>query len=180
MDKANRDTLETQVLRLYELMQKMRADLAVLTDSDADKPVLDTAADQLMTIASDSERASENILDANDKIVAVAEGMMREIKYSGAQLKFQEVLGACVKIKIASNVQEAASMRISNVIQTINLVEGTLNSLVVKVGNGSVTGVETALSGIHMMEEADSAETITMRSHKRPKKNALEKQVEDQ
>lgn len=179
MDKSNRDTLETQVLRLYELMQKMREDLSVLTDSTDDKPALDTAADQLISVAAESEKASNAVLNANEKISGIAENLIQEIKYTGARHMFQEIVDACARIDLACEVQDAARARISNVVQTINLVEGTLNSLVVKVGNGSIAGVETALSGINMMED-DGCETIQMRTHKEPAENAFEKLLEDQ
>lgn len=168
MDKANRDTLETQVLRLYELMQKMRGDLAVLTDSKGDKPVLDTVADQLVSVANDSDKATVAVSDASEKITEIAEGMIREIKYTGARHMFQDIVNATGRIDLACEVHDAARMRIMNVIETINQVEGTLNSLVVKLGNGNVAGVETALSGINMMKEDDNFETIKMRSHKDP------------
>ena len=170
MDQANKNSLETHVLRLYELMQKMRADLAVLTDSDGEKPVLDSVADQLVSVAHDSEQANSAVVHANEKITDIAEQMIREIKYTGARHKFQDIADASSRIDLACEVQEAARARIMKVVDTINQVEGTLNSLVVKVGNGGVAGVETALSGIHMMDEDDSdrAKTIKMRSHKEP------------
>lgn len=168
MDKANRDTLETQVLRLYELMQKMRGDLAVLTDSKGDKPVLDTVADQLVSVANDSDKATVAVSDASEKITEIAEGMIREIKYTGARHMFQDIVNATGRIDLACEVHDAARMRIMSVIETINQVEGTLNSLVVKLGNGNVAGVETALSGINMMKKDDNFETIKMRSHKDP------------
>jgi hypothetical protein len=169
MDQANKNSLETHVLRLYELMQKMRADLAVLTDSDGE-PVLDSVADQLVSVADDSEQANSAVINANEKITDIAEEMIREIKYTGARHKFQDIVDASSRIDLACEVQEAARARIMKVVDTINQVEGTLNSLVVKVGNGGVAGVETALSGIHMMDEDDGnrAETIKMRSHKEP------------
>ncbi len=180
MDKSNRDTLETQVLRLYELMQKMRGDLAVLTDSTGDKPVLDTVADQLTSVADDSEQATVAVSNASDKISDIAEGMIREIKYTGARHMFQDIVDASARIDLACEVHDAVRARIMNIIQTINQVEGTLNSLVVKLGNGHVAGVETALSGINMMEEDDGVETIKMRTHREPESNAFEKLLEDQ
>lgn len=179
MDKSNRDTLETHVLRLYDLMQKMRADLSVLTDAADDKPVLDSAADQLVAISEDSEKASEAVLNANDTISGIAENMIREIKYTGARHQFQEIVDASQRIESACEIQTEARARISNVIETINLVEGTLNSLVVRVGDGSVTGVGTALSGISMMDDDEAAreassQTIKMETHKKPAVGAVD------
>lgn len=174
MDQADKDSLETHVVRLYDLMQKMRADLAVLTDSDGEKPVLDSVADQLVSVANDSEQANTAVVNANEKINDIAEQMIREIKYTGARHKFQDIVDASSRIDLACEVQDAARARIMKVVDTINQVEGTLNSLVVKVGNGGVAGVETALSGIHMMDEDDdtNVETIKMRSHKEPEQTA--------
>ena len=170
MDQANKNSLETHVLRLFELMQQMRTDLAVLTDSDGDKPGLDSVADQLVSVADDSEQANNAIINANEKITDIAEQMIREIKYTGARHKFQDIADTSSRIDLACEVQDAARARIMKVVDTINQVEGTLNSLVVKVGNGGVAGVETALSGIHLMDEdeGNKVETIKMRSHKEP------------
>lgn len=167
MDKSNRDSLETHVVRLYDLMQKMREDLAVLTDASANQPTLDSAADQLMTIAEDSEKASADVRNANSTISEIATNMIQEIKYTGARHKFQEIVDASDRIADACDVQNDACGRIANVIETINLVEGTLNSLVVRVGDGSVTGVGTAISGINMMDE-DICETIEITAEGKP------------
>lgn len=170
MDKSNKETLETHVVLLYDLMQKMRADLSVLTQADGDKPMLDSVADQLIEIAEDSESASTTVLNANDTISGIAENMIREIKYTGARHQFQQIVDASDRIVDACEVQSEANARIASVINTINLVEGTLNSLVVKVGDGTVTGVDTALSGINLEkdEPTSTTETIEMETHRKP------------
>jgi len=174
MDKSNMDNLETHVLRLYELMQRMRADLALLTDPMDDRPVLDSVADQLLTVAEESERSTTAIAHSNEKISDIAQKFAAEIKYAGARDKFREIIKASNCIGLACEVQDAGQGRIQKVIETINQVEGTLNSLVVKVGNGRVTGVETALSGINLAKD-DGHETIPMQTHKMPEESAFEK-----
>lgn len=179
MDKSNMDNLETHVLRLYELMQRMRADLALLTDPMDDRPIMDSIADQLLTVSEESERSTAAIAHSNDKISDIAQSFASEIKYAGARDKFRELINASTCIGLACEVQDAGRGRIKKVIETINQVEGTLNSLVVKVGNGRVTSVETALSGINLDDDSGH-ETIPMQTHKKPEESAFEKMMKNQ
>lgn len=145
--------LESEILRLFQLIQKMRRDLSTVCHPAGGGQVLDSAADQLSAIATESENATHNILDASEKITEIARLMGKEIKYSGAQHYFKSMEAESRRIMEACQLHDIIGSRISKIVRTINAVEGTLNSLVVTLGDGGdVTGVTSALAQINKLD----------------------------
>lgn len=137
--------LEGEVLQLYQLVQKMRRELAGVTASDEDGTVLDRAADQLHSIATESEGAKDTILAASEKITEVAEELKSQIKFAGARPYFDTLLESSQTIAESCGVHDVIGQRISSIVRTINAVEGTISALVVTIGDGGVQGVTTTL-----------------------------------
>lgn len=140
--------LEKEVLQLFKLVQKMRAELASVRQPNSDGGFLDTAADQLNAIADDSENATKRILDGIETISAITEKLGSEIKYSGARPHFVALEDASQSISEACQAHDIIGQRIANIVQTINAVEGSLNSLVVTMGDDTVVGVSSTLDHI--------------------------------
>ncbi len=140
--------LEREVLQLFKLVQKMRAELASVRQSDSDGGFLDTAADQLNAIATDSENATQSILEAVETVVEITDKLGSEIKYSGARPHFVALEDASKSIFEACQAHDISGQRIASIVQTINAVEGSLNSLVVILGDDTVAGVSSALDQI--------------------------------
>lgn len=141
-------SLEKEVLQLFKLVQKMRTELANIRQPDSDGGFLDTAADQLNAIAEDSEKATRKILDAAEIVSAITEKLGAEIKYSGARQHFVALEDASTTISNACHAHQVTGQRIANIVQTINAVEGSLNSLVVTLGDDTVVGVSSTLDHI--------------------------------
>ncbi len=152
MSKQRAVSLETEVVKLFGLVQKLRTDLASVQVPSGETPILETAADQIQAITEESEAATNTVMDATEEISEIAAQLQREIKYTGASHIFQDILDRSQSILEACQTHDIIEQRLSRVIRTINLVEGTLNSLVVTVGKNSVTDVETAISGINMQD----------------------------
>lgn len=145
--------LESEILRLFQLIQKMRRDLSTVCHPVGGGLVLDSAADQLNAIATESENATNSILDASEKITKIAQQMANEIKYAGAQHYFLNMQAESQRIMEACQLHDIIGARISKIVRTINAVEGTLNSLVVTLGDGNdVTGVSSALAQINRLD----------------------------
>lgn len=140
--------LEKEVLQLFKLVQKMRTELASARQPDSDGGFLDTAADQLNAIADDSENATKKILDGIETVSAITEKLGSEIKYSGARSHFVALEDASRSILEACQAHDIIGQRIANIVQTINAVEGSLNSLVVTLGDDTVVGVSSTLDNI--------------------------------
>ena len=138
-------SLEKEVLQLFTLVQKMREELAAVRGDDADGKFLDTAADQLNAIAHETEAATQSILSAAEKITETNSTLGSEIKYSGARPHFETIETATQAITEACKIQDVIGQRIANIVRTINTLEGTLNSLVVTLGDNSVAGVSSTL-----------------------------------
>lgn len=140
--------LEREILQLFKLVQKMRTELASVRQSDTDGGFLDTAADQLNAIASDSENATHSILKSVEMITAISDKLGTEIKYSGARPHFAALEDASKSISKACQAHDIIGQRIASIVQTINAVEGSLNSLVVILGDDTVAGVSSTLDQI--------------------------------
>ncbi len=145
-------SLETEVVKLFQLVEKLKGDLATVHDNDRDGLVLESAADQVAAITQESEAATNTVMDATEEIAAIAAKLKSEIKYAGAQPIFQDILDNSQSIIEACQSHDIIQQRLSRIVRTINLVEGTLNSMVVTVGKDGIADVQTAISGIHLMD----------------------------
>jgi len=140
--------LEGEVLLLFQLVQKMRQDLASVYQHEGEGLILDSAADQINAINAEAEEATEEILSASERIAAVSAKMGSEIKYGGARPYFDTLDKESRRIMEACQVHDIIGQRLSRVVRTINAVEGTINALVVTMGDGGVTGVSSVLNQI--------------------------------
>lgn len=154
MTKTPSQALESEVLKLFDLVRKMRGELAQVSHPFSETHILDTAADQLQTISIESTQASEIILKASATISETIERLMSEIKYGGARPVFQTVVEENEKIADACRFHDILATRIARIVHTINMVEGTLNSLVVTLGESGFQGVPTALAQIRHDDDA--------------------------
>ena len=141
--------LEEEVLLLFQLVQKMRQDLVSVHRPAGEGLILDSAADQIHAINAEAEAATETILGASERIAAVSAKMGSEIKYGGARPYFETLDAESRRIMEACQVHDIINQRLSRVVRTINAVEGTINTLVVTLGDGGVTGVSSALDHIN-------------------------------
>ena len=149
--------LEDEVVKLFALVQKMREDLAVVHAASG-APTLETAADQINAITQESGEATDTILGAAEKITQVAETLASQIKYQGARPYFETLNNENRRINEACQAHDIISQRLNRVVKTINLFEGTLNSLVLTLGDHSVAGLASALKDIN---EDDGEPKIT-------------------
>lgn len=140
--------LEKEVLQLFKLVQNMRTELASVRQSSSDGGFLDTAADQLNAIADESETATKIILDGVESVSSITEKLGSEIKYAGARPHFEALEEASRSIFEACQAHDIIGQRIANIVKTINTVEGTLNSLVLTLGDDKVVGVSSTLDQI--------------------------------
>ena len=137
--------LEGEILRLFHLVRKMRKELASVYESAGEGRGLDSLADQLDTIVQESGAAAETMRDASDKIKTITDQLSKQIKYAGARDIFALLDDERARIDEAVSVHDQIGARIANVVTTINTVEGTINSLVVILGDGNVKPLSSAL-----------------------------------
>ncbi len=147
--------LEAEVLKLFELVRKMRAELAQVSHPHSDTHLLDTAADQLQTISLESADARQVILEASTKIKEATDKLTSEIKYGGARPIFEGIAEQNERIADACRFHDILSTRLARIVHTINAVEGTLNSLVVTLGESGFETIPTTISHIHRDEDAE-------------------------
>ena len=147
--------LEGEVLQLYQLVQKMRRELAGVTASGEDGIALDRAADQLHAIATDSANAKDTILAESERITQVAEDLMSQIKFGGARHYFETLLDSSKAISDSCAVHDHIGQRISSIVRTINAVEGTISALVVTIGDGGVKGLTAAIDDVTATSASD-------------------------
>lgn len=139
--------LESAVLQLFKLVQRMREELSGVTGT-TDVGGLDRAADQLSSIAEEQQKAAAEIVEATQKIADVTALLSKEIKYAGARQFFDTLKSQSDVITEATKRHEAMAEKIASIVQTINTVEGTINSLVVTLGDGNAQGLPSAIGTI--------------------------------
>ncbi len=126
-----------------------------MTTANEDGTALDRAADQLHSIATESESAKDTIRDASKKIDAVTDDLASQIRYAGARHYFDTLREQSQVIADSCAVHDVIGQRISSIVRTINAVEGTISALVVTIGDGGVRGLTSAIDDVTTPSSSD-------------------------
>lgn len=133
--------LQNQILNLFDNIQQFKMELASIKNPKADHNLIGSAADQLSAISEETRDATGEIMDATEAIGAVNDRLKSEIKFGGARPHFDEITKNLNRILEACAFHDVTGQRLSKVVQTINAIEGALNSLVVIVGEDAIAAL---------------------------------------
>lgn len=139
--QAQSEALNKEIVKLFRFVQAMRKEISSLKGDDEENDQFRSVADQLNEMMETVRKATEEIRDSADEIAKTSEFLSGLMKYQGAQDHLKQILSNADTILEASLFQKEMEQRISNVVQTMNQIEGTLNSLVVIVGDDEVAAV---------------------------------------
>ena len=140
------EAIQKQILELFQNIQRFKMELASIKNPNADQDLIGTAADQLNAIASETTEAADEIMAATEAIDKVNTQLMSEIKFGGARPHFQEIANNVSRIFEACAFHDITGQRLSKVVKTINAIEGSLNSLVVIVGEDAIAALPAPAS----------------------------------
>jgi len=151
-DHTNLSTLQHEIVGLFKNIQKIKSELASIHHPESESNLLVSAADQLNAIAEETTTATEDIISAAESIQNINTGLLSEIKFGGAKPKFKEIEQHVNRIIKACAFHDITGQRISKIVNTINLVEGTLNSLVVILGKDGLAALPVETKSIYHLD----------------------------
>ena len=144
MDKDQQyDALKNEVIRLFEAVQKIKSEIASIKHPKSEMDHFDTVADQLQAIVDNTESATNEIMESTEGILAGVRSAETASDNDTLQTALGEVVMSTNRIFEACSFQDITGQRISKIIKTMNLIEGTLNSLVVIVGEQALAALPT-------------------------------------
>ncbi|OHC75707.1 MAG: hypothetical protein A3G18_03350 [Rhodospirillales bacterium RIFCSPLOWO2_12_FULL_58_28] len=135
------DILKKEVVHLFEHLQKIKKEVASIKHPNLNIDHFGTVADQLTAIAKATEDATETIMESTEGINDVILELREQIKYAGAAYYFDKMAGKISLIFEACSFQDITGQRIAKIVKEMNLIEGTLNSLVVILGEGGLAAL---------------------------------------
>jgi hypothetical protein len=140
-DDSTLGAIQHEIIGLFENIQKIKSELASIHHPEREPNLLDTVADQLNAIAEETTTATDEIMSATEEIQVINGKLLAEIKFGGAQPMFLEIEGNLNRVMNACSFHDITGQRISKIVNTINIVEGTLNSLVVILGKDGLSAL---------------------------------------
>jgi len=152
--------LEREIVGLYDNIQRIKRELAVVQHREAGETMLDSVADQLKAISDETSGAAQAIMAATEAIEEVNQDLMRQVKFIGARQYFESISKNVGKIFEACSFHDITGQRLSRIVTTINAVEGALNSLVVIVGKDSIAALPYEPVAISKMDGDDCSVTF--------------------
>jgi len=140
-DKSNLGAIQQEIVGLFNNIQKIKAELASIHHPGQETNLLGSAADQLNAIVEETTEATEEIMAATETIQEVNDQLITEIKFGGARPLFEKIGANVDRIFQACVFHDITGQRISKIVTTINILEGTLNSLVVTLGKDGIAAL---------------------------------------
>ena len=129
------DALKAEVVRLFDAIQKIKSEIAAIKHPKSDFDHFNTVADQLQAIVGSTEMATNDIMEATEVILsATAEAEADGTSEDARKAALQRITDSTNHIFESCSFHDITGQRISKIVKTMNLIEGTLNSLVVLVG----------------------------------------------
>lgn len=132
--------LSRQVVQLYDYMSRIKEQLAAVKHPGAPVDQFNKVADQLDAIVGATEDATNLIMEATEDTMTQASDVKAQVPEE-LQPKLDKIVENSSHVFEACTFQDITGQRISKIVETMNLLEGTLNSLVVIIGKDSIAAL---------------------------------------
>ena len=132
--------LSRQVVQLYDYMERIKEQLAAVKHPGAPVDHFNKVADQLAAIVGATEEATNAIMEATEANMGLADEI-RTAQPDEIGAKIDKIVENSSHVFEACTFQDITGQRISKIVETMNLLEGTLNSLIVIIGKDSIAAL---------------------------------------
>lgn len=139
--KAQYEELSRQIVQLYEYMERIKSEIAAVKHPNAPVDHFNKAADQLDAIVQATEDATNTIMEATEATSEMAQSLKDRIRVAEVDDDLDKIIENSNKVFEACTFQDITGQRIGKIVKTMNLLEGTLSSLVVIVGKDSIAAL---------------------------------------
>lgn len=151
------EALKKEVVRLFESIQKIKAELASIKHPRAQVDHFNTVADQLTAIVGTTEMATQTIMEATEGILEAARHAEGHPEAQALKPELFRITDAANRIFESCAFHDITGQRISKIIRTMHLIEGTLNSLVVIMGEDALAALPTDVVKSAEREDVDGS-----------------------
>ena len=151
------DALKVEVVRLFACIQKIKAELASIKHPLAQVDHFDTVADQLNAIVASTEGATHSIMEATEAILAGVAQAQEHPEAMALKPELFAIGNAANRIFESCAFHDITGQRISKIVRTMHLIEGTLNSLVVIMGEDALAALPTDVVKSVEKEDVDGS-----------------------
>lgn len=126
--------LRGEVVKLFEYIQRIRTELASIQPPGTEGSPFARISDQLAGIVETTEQATQNIMAAVEDAYNGVKVLAEDNANPGAKF-YYDLIDKDLNVIIENCAfQDITGQRIGKVVKTMNLLEGTINSLIVLVG----------------------------------------------
>ncbi len=129
-EKAEVNLLKTELRALANSIQQTKSEIAALRPHEADEDRLMAVTYELDAIVTATERATQNILDAAERVDHLAANLRSHEKDAFAQQLIDEMREQIITIFEACNFQDITGQRITKVVNTLKYVEERINAMI--------------------------------------------------
>jgi chemotaxis protein CheZ len=123
-------SLKTEIRALAFCIEQTKSEIAALRSDDSDVDHLNSVASELDAVVSSTEGATQQILEASERIEALAREMRPHISDNFAGRILEDLLECTTSIFEACNFQDITGQRITKVVRTLQYVDGRINSMI--------------------------------------------------
>jgi chemotaxis regulatin CheY-phosphate phosphatase CheZ len=136
--------LSEKIVELYAFMQRIKSELAAVKHPNSPIDHFTSVADQLSAIVDATENATNTIMEETESMAGIAGELKEKIQIGEVTDRLDSLVDHSNKVFEACTFQDITGQRISKIVKTMNLLEGTLNSLVVIIGEEGIAALPVA------------------------------------
>jgi len=143
------DALKKEIVVLFNSFHRIKNELASIKHPSSENDLLGSVADQLAAISDETSAATNEIMEATEGIQEVNDRLIEEIKFRGARPNFDIINDNVNRILEACTFHDITGQRLTKIIDAINMLETTLNSIVTVVGKEALQSMTVESKSIH-------------------------------
>ena len=151
--RAEVEILRTELRALAMCIQQTKVEISALRPRDADDDRLVAVTFELDAIVTSTERATQTILDAAERIDAAAAAVAAHGADSFVKRQTDDIREQVIEIFESCNFQDITGQRITKVVNTLKYVEDRINAMIEIWGAESFADLQRA-EDEHEDEEA--------------------------
>lgn len=141
--------LKKEIVILFNSFHRIKNELASIKHPSEDNDLLGSVAEQLAAISDETSTATNEIMEATETIQEVNDRLIEEIKFRGARPNFDIINDNVNKILEACTFHDITGQRLTKIVDAINTLESTLNSIVTVVGKEALQSMTVDSKAFH-------------------------------
>ncbi|CCG39653.1 protein phosphatase CheZ [Magnetospirillum molischianum] len=146
--------LKTELRALAVCIEHTKAEIAALKPKDADEDRLISVTFELDAIVSSTERATEQILEAAERIESIGREIQAHATDAYVSRLVEDVSDTISTIFEACNFQDITGQRITKVVKTLKYVEARINAMIDIWGPDNIADVSPKIFEEHRDDDS--------------------------